>query len=154
MDLPSSGVPPLVVGMLLSKAIKSWLNTNNRKPPEQKWRRGFDINPPIGNLLIFGLIAVTGCIEIYLSRWQLQGWFYACALPMRDVVTKWRRLTLAERKPRISPELWCNQLYIFVKITTFLLQCITTDSLNCLNKEMELKFRSLNAKLVLALYKA
>ena len=35
-------------------------------------------------------------------KWQM-GWFYVCAQPMRDSVTLWRRLSLAGRKPRISP---------------------------------------------------
>ena len=33
----------------------------------------------------------------------VQGWFWVCAQPMRDVVAKWRHLSLAGRKPRISP---------------------------------------------------
>ena len=37
-----------------------------------------------------------------------QGWFKACTQPMRDVVTKWHRLSLFGRKPRISPvNLYC-----------------------------------------------
>ena len=35
---------------------------------------------------------------------QKQGWFLACTKPMRDVITKQHRLSLAGRKPRISPE--------------------------------------------------
>ena len=33
------------------------------------------------------------------------GWFKFCTQPMRDGVTLWRRLSLAGRKPRISPQL-------------------------------------------------
>ena len=33
---PNSGVPPLVVGMLLSNAVKSWVNTSNRNPPNEQ----------------------------------------------------------------------------------------------------------------------
>ena len=38
---------------------------------------------------------------IDIEPWQ--GWFHGCAQPVRDVVTKWQRLWLAECKPRISP---------------------------------------------------
>ena len=36
----------------------------------------------------------------------MQGWFSVCAQPMRDVVTKYHRLSLAGRKPRISHIGW------------------------------------------------
>ena len=42
----------------------------------------------------------------------LQGWFLTCAQPMRDVVTKRRRLSLAGRKLRTSPVFIYYPLYL------------------------------------------
>ena len=51
---PRSGVPPLVVGTLLSNAIRSWVNANSKKTPgetkfiyqgfENCWFRYFSVN--------------------------------------------------------------------------------------------------------------
>ena len=45
-----------------------------------------------------------GIIGLQCSILQFQGWFQACAQPIRDVVAKLRRHSLAERKLAISHE--------------------------------------------------
>ena len=51
--------------------------------------------------------AVLGCgkggIERLKKTGRKQGWFYICAQPIRNGVILWQRLSLAGRKPRISP---------------------------------------------------
>ena len=54
-----------------------------------------------------------------MRRVALYGWFKACTQPVRDVVTKQRRLSLAGRKPRISPALHDSYTFPWNPCRTF-----------------------------------
>ena len=53
---------------------------------------------------------VSRRLQLFFVRfiwcYAIQGWFYASAQPMRDVVLKNRCISLATRKPRFSPTIY------------------------------------------------
>ena len=53
-------------------------------------------------------------LSTYEEFHVLQGWFLVYTQPMRDGITLWLRLSLAGRKPRISPVLFLHKETSFV----------------------------------------
>ena len=95
-------------GALMFSLICVWINGLSK----QSW--GWWFETPSGSLWRHS--------NDVTKRWILkQGWSQVCAQPMRDVVTKQRRLSLAGRKPRIIPvkyitENWNHMIILYLII--------------------------------------